>query len=131
MKKYCLWMIMAIGSAGLLAGCSESDDKTASTDSAQTAPATTSATTPPQTAAQDAGQLPSSGKVLKAIHAGGYTYMEVENNGKQLWIASNMLKVKRDDNVVWSDAALMKNFKSSSLHRTFDEILFVSSIQIK
>jgi len=77
------------------------------------------------------GQVPSSGKVVKAMHAGGYTYMELENSGKVFWIAATMMNVKRDDNVAWGDAAVMRNFKSPSLRRTFDEILFVSNAKVQ
>jgi len=82
----------------------------------------------PATAA--ATNLPSGGKVLRAMHAGGYTYMQVENDGRQFWVASNMINVKHEDHVSWASAALMKDFKSTSLRRTFNEILFVSSVKI-
>lgn len=75
-------------------------------------------------------QLPKNGKVMKAMHAGGYTYMQVEKDGKEFWIASTMMNVKKDDYVRWSDAAVMKNFSSSTLHRTFDEILFVTNAEL-
>jgi hypothetical protein len=41
-----------------------------------------------------------------------------------------MMRVKQQDNVQWADAAVMKNFASKSLHRTFDEILFVSNASV-
>jgi len=64
------------------------------------------------------------------MHAGGYTYMEVENKGKQFWVAAPMMNVKRNDHIAWSDGAVMKNFTSSSLRRTFDEIIFVSAAKV-
>jgi hypothetical protein len=79
----------------------------------------------------DQYQLPTEGKVLKAMHAGGYTYMEVENHGKRFWIAATMMNVKRNDHIKWSDAAVMQNFTSSTLRRTFDEILFVTAAQVE
>lgn len=75
-------------------------------------------------------QLPKNGKVLKAMHAAGYTYMQVEKDGREFWIASTMLNVKKNDHVRWADAAVMKNFTSSTLHRTFDEILFVTNAEL-
>jgi hypothetical protein len=81
-------------------------------------------------AASDPYQLPKNGKVIKAMHAGGYTYMQIEKDGKEFWIASTMLNVKRDDYVRWADAAVMKNFSSSTLHKTFDEILFVTNAEL-
>ncbi|MCG6968664.1 MAG: hypothetical protein LJE85_02765 [Gammaproteobacteria bacterium] len=81
-------------------------------------------------AASDPYQLPKNGKVIKAMHAGGYTYMQIEKDGKEFWIAATMMNVKRDDYVRWADAAVMKNFSSSTLHKTFDEILFVSNAEL-
>ncbi|MGD8594803.1 MAG: hypothetical protein PVF82_18395 [Gammaproteobacteria bacterium] len=81
-------------------------------------------------AASDPYQLPKNGKVIKAMHAGGYTYMQMEKDGKEFWIAATMMNVKRDDYVRWADAAVMKNFSSSTLHKTFDEILFVTNAEL-
>ena len=75
--------------------------------------------------------FPNSGKVIRAMHGGGYTYMKIENNGTEFWIASTMINVKRNDIVNWTDASLMKDFKSSTLRRTFDEILFVTAASVK
>jgi hypothetical protein len=80
--------------------------------------------------ANDPYQLPKNGKVIKAMHAGGYTYMQMEKDGKEFWIAATMMNVKRNDYVRWADAAVMKNFSSSTLHKTFDEILFVTNAEL-
>ena len=85
---------------------------------------------PTQASSSDRYQLPKNGKVVKAMHAAGYTYMQVENSGKEFWIAATMLNVKKDDHVRWADAAVMRNFTSSTLHKTFDEILFVTNAEL-
>ena len=56
--------------------------------------------------------------------------MQVETDGKEKWIAATMMNVKRHDTVSWTDAAVMTNFTSSTLRKTFDEILFVSKASI-
>jgi len=115
----------------LLSACSK--DKTEQT-SAPAQAANTSSNSPtsaPKETQSVQGNIPKSGKVIKAMHAGGYTYMELEESGRVFWIAANMMNVKRNDQVVWADAALMKNFKSPSLRRTFDEILFVSQASVQ
>lgn len=81
--------------------------------------------TAPQTGA-NAGQ----GKILQSMHASSYTYMEVDMGGKKVWIATNAMPVNNGNTVRWRDAAVMKNFTSNALHRTFDEILFVSYAEI-
>lgn len=77
-------------------------------------------------AAGNSGQ----GKIVQTMHASSYTYMEVDTGGKKVWIAANAMKANTGETVRWRDAALMKNFTSNSLHRTFDEILFVSYAEI-
>lgn len=87
---------------------------------------------PEQQAAIDAAKgLPKQGTVVEMMHAAGYTYMKVDTgSGAPVWIAATMMRVKPQDKVQWADAAVMKNFASKSLHRTFDEILFVSNASI-
>jgi hypothetical protein len=73
---------------------------------------------------------PVSGKVLNAMRGGGYTYIELENNGKIFWIASSVINVKRNDEVTWEGGSVMTNFTSYALNRKFDEVHFVKSIKI-
>ncbi len=70
------------------------------------------------------------GKVLETMHASSYTYMNVDTGGKKIWIATNAMQVNNGDTVRWRDGAPMKNFTSNALHRTFDEILFVSFAEV-
>jgi starvation-inducible outer membrane lipoprotein len=123
MKKQLLVILTCIALG--LAGCSDSKDesKNAKSQTQEPAPSTAQATSP--------SGPPTNGKVVKAMHAGGYTYMQVESQGKQFWVASTMMNVKRNDHVAWSGAAVMKNFNSPTLHRTFEEILFVSTAKVE
>ena len=141
MKRFSLIALSALCAALLsLIGCSESAD-TQSKNAQPAAQATTQAPSQmpagqplnaQQQAAIDAAKgLPKQGTVKEMMHAAGYTYMDVDTgNGKPIWIAATMMRVKAGDKVQWADAAVMRNFKSSSLHRTFDEILFVSNASV-
>ncbi|WP_455204622.1 hypothetical protein [Kaarinaea lacus] len=125
--------VLLVCSLLVLNACSKSED---TTTAEQQSAAPTQTTIPQQQTSQpsapaSASELPKRGKVVKAMHAGGYTYMQVEDKGKQFWIAATMMNVRRNDNVTWTDAAMMRNFTSSTLHRTFDEILFVTSAEIE
>ena len=131
-----------------LIGCSESTDtQTAQQASEQgtiTGPAPklpTNHNLPPEAPATPptmahpmpsmAGDMPTQGTVKEMMHASGYTYMNVDTGtGKNVWIAATMMRVKPENKVQWSDAAVMRNFNSKSLHRTFDEILFVSNASV-
>ena len=84
-----------------------------------------------QAAIEAAKNLPREGTVLEMMHAAGYTYMQVDVGAdKPMWIAATMMRVQPQQKVKWTDAAMMKNFPSKTLHRTFDEILFVSNAQV-
>ena len=73
---------------------------------------------------------PTTGKVINALRGGGYTYMKLENDGDQFWVASSVINVKRNDVVAWDGGAVMTDFTSFALNRRFKEIHFVNSIKI-
>lgn len=134
MKRFSLVALSAV-LIGLL-GCSESTD----TQSQNAQPADQATAQAPaghplnaqqQAAINAAKDLPKQGTVKEMMHAAGYTYMNVDTgDGKHVWIAATMMRVKPENKVQWGDAAVMRNFNSSSLHRTFDEILFVSNASV-
>ncbi len=136
-------------SAALLAltACSDSDDAKPTAEAPAAAPAqqTPTQTTPQQSTAPagqplspaqqqalaEAATMPKQGTVLELLHASGYTYMKVDvGSEKPLWIAVTMMRAQPNDTVQWGDAAVMRNYTSKALHRTFDTILFASSASI-
>ncbi len=70
------------------------------------------------------------GKVVSSADAGGYTYIEVSQSGKNMWIAANEIKVKKGDRIRFSDGAVMTNFRSKTLNRTFAEVMFVNQAAV-
>ena len=82
-------------------------------------------TQPPhsQTAAmQDSGL---SGRVVETMDSGGYTYAQIETaSGKKLWLAVPKTKITKGQNMSFIPGATMMNFRSKTLKRTFDEIIF-------
>jgi hypothetical protein len=138
-----LFGICTLGCALALVACSDSDSKNKQAAESSKSEVTTAPTQAPaqpgaqqltpsqQEALAAAKGLPKQGKVLEMMHAAGYTYMNIDaGTDKPMWIAATMMRVKPDQQVKWSDAAVMKNFTSKSLHRTFDQILFVSNAQV-
>jgi len=128
-------LIMSVFALAVTA-CSDSTEPKA-TDQQQAAPASNSQSAAPtlnptqQAAVNAAKDMPKQGTVLEMMHAAGYTYMNVDTgDGKQVWIAATMMRIKPQQKVQWADAAVMQNFKSASLHRTFDNILFVSNASV-
>lgn len=104
-----IWLIALAASLGITA-CS--DKKTAATEAAQPVVSSTA---------------PNVGQILQLIQSGGYTYAEVKaGNGQTVWMAGSPLQLKAGDSVQWGDYAVMRNFTSKGLGRTFDQILFVN-----
>ena len=86
----------------------------------------------PGTAAKGASeaQLPQKGKVLSAIPAAPYIYLEVSQNKKTLWLAANALPVKKGDVIRFDNGMVMNNFHSKTLNRTFPSVLFVNQVVV-
>lgn len=109
-----------------LSACSKKEEAPAAaapTAANTAAPAPAAPATPPSLSAS----APNSGKVLQVLQAGSYTYAEVEADGKKLWIAGGPIQIKAGDTVQWGNYAVMNNFTSKSLNRTFEQILFVDN----
>jgi hypothetical protein len=90
---------------------------------------------PPMGAAKEARgtpevQLPQKAKVLSAIDAAGYTYLEVTQNKKTLWLAGTKVTVKKGDVIRFDDGMVMTNFESKTLKRTFPSVMFVNRVVV-
>lgn len=70
------------------------------------------------------------GKVVETMNSGGYTYVQVEENGQKLWVAVMETKVSKGDVVEFPDSPPMVNFQSKTLNRTFDKIIFAPGLRI-
>ena len=70
------------------------------------------------------------GKVLETMNSGGYTYVQVDENGQKLWVAVMETKVNKGDMVEFPDSPPMLNFQSKTLKRTFDKIIFAPGLRI-
>lgn len=63
-------------------------------------------------------------KVLESINSGAYTYIKVEEKGEQYWAAIMKTPIKVGSSITIKEQVWMKNFKSKTLDKTFDKILF-------
>ena len=66
--------------------------------------------------------------VLETMSSAGYTYIRVEENSINYWIALPETKVTVGEQISFYEQMLMEDFTSRSLNRTFDRILFVEAI---
>ena len=69
-----------------------------------------------------------SGKVVETMNSGGYTYVSLEKNGKRTWVAMPETKVKVGQVLTCQPGMEMKAFKSKTLNRTFDSIIFSGGV---
>jgi len=74
--------------------------------------------------------LTQSGKVLSTISVPSYTYVEVSQGKKTMWLAAATSPVKKGDMVRFDDGMVMTDFYSKSLKRSFPRIAFVNSLVI-
>lgn len=75
-------------------------------------------------------QLPLKGKVISATDTHQYTYIEVKQDQKIVWLAAPSIAVKKGDVIRFEDGLVMTNFFSKSLKRTFPSIIFVGKVVI-
>jgi len=69
-----------------------------------------------------------SGKVLETMDSGGYTYVNIQKKGKSKWVAVPQTKVTVGQQISFAPGLVMMDFKSNTLGRTFDSIVFSTGI---
>lgn len=74
--------------------------------------------------------VPNKGKVLEVIDTSMYTYLQVTGDKSPVWLAASKFKVAKGDTVNYSNGAVMSNFHSKSLNRTFESIIFVDKASV-
>jgi len=69
------------------------------------------------------------GKVLETMEASGYTYVSLDDgSGNVVWAAVPKTVVEVGEEVTLQGGAVMSNFSSKTLNRTFDSIIFASGL---
>jgi len=88
----------------------------------------TTANSASPTTGADSAQAGISGKVVDTMDSGGYTYVQLEQDGKKLWVALPKTAVKKGQMITVSPGMVMENFESKTLKRKFDRIVFSGGI---
>jgi len=70
------------------------------------------------------------GKVKELINGGGYSYLLIETDGQKFWVAGTQISTKVGDMVSYIENVSMSNFTSRTLKRTFDHIVFASTLAV-
>ena len=67
-----------------------------------------------------------SGEVIDKIDAGNYTYLQLKENDNVYWVAVPTMQIENGEQIFFTEYMEMKNFKSETLDRTFESVLFVN-----
>ena len=72
------------------------------------------------------------GEVVTVLQANAYTYLEIKEATKlTFWVATNGVDAKVGDYVRFQKELITQNFKSTTLKRTFKELMFVSHLEYR
>ena len=69
------------------------------------------------------------GKIVQAMDAGTYTYLELATDKGNLWVAAPKMEAKVGATVRFETGVEMRDFESPTLKRTFDSIYFVTGVE--
>jgi len=75
-------------------------------------------------------QEPPAKVVVETMDSGDYTYAKIKAGGDTYWVAAPRTAVKVGDRVEHPQGAVMRQFESKTLKRTFDSILFVDRLVV-
>jgi hypothetical protein len=85
-------------------------------------------TAPAATSAVSLDGKPIKGKVLETMNAAGYTYIKIDSDLGQAWVAVPESKVEVGQVVMANPGMAMADFESKTLNKTFDVIIFSSGL---
>ncbi len=77
-----------------------------------------------------ADNTPKAATVAETFNAGNYTYIKIDDDGRELWLAAQPIRVSAGDKVEYIGGVPMKNFYSRSLERTFEDLLLITRIKV-
>ncbi|GAB1351152.1 hypothetical protein MASR1M107_33670 [Ignavibacteriales bacterium] len=66
------------------------------------------------------------GKILEIIQTSAYTYMRLEEEKGEIWVAVQKVDAKVGENLFFTQSMEMKNFEGKEAGKTFETILFVN-----
>lgn len=67
--------------------------------------------------------------IEEVLHSGGYTYVKAREEGVLFWIAGPQSALQKGATLTLSAQMWMEDFKSSTLNRTFEAIMFVQEFE--
>ena len=71
------------------------------------------------------------GKVLEVVAAGSFIFILLDRGEQQIWATVPAVEVKVGEEVTLLNANIFNNFRSKSMNRSFDELIFATGIEGK
>ena len=88
------------------------------------------ASVPPQPQTRQQAKPQAGGSVVKEVlQTSLYTYLQVTQGDKTIWLAGPKLDIKVGDTVRFPAGVTMSNFHSKELNRDFPQVIFVGQVQ--
>lgn len=69
-------------------------------------------------------------RVVSAQNTLSYTFIEINRDGKTLWLAADVIALQPGDYIKFDEGYLMLNFHSNDLERTFSNLTFVENVKV-
>ena len=70
------------------------------------------------------------GKVVSVVDAKQFTYIELQEGKKTLWLASPAITVKAGNTISYADGEIMAKFHSKALNRDFTNVMFTTRVVV-
>lgn len=109
-----------------VAGCSDAPAADQAADPGRAALAASHGTAPGGGGAAPSGEV-FTGVVAETMSSGGYTYVRLTSDDREVWVAANEAAVKVGESLTVALDMPMAGFHSNTLDRDFDLIYFVSA----
>lgn len=68
--------------------------------------------------------------MVSSLKVESYTYVEVSHDNKTEWIVVDLMELQPGSQVKYEEGAVMDNFYSKFLNRTFPRVMFVSDFSV-
>lgn len=71
-----------------------------------------------------------SGTVTETMDTAGYTYVKVDTDTEEVWVAAPEFEVKVGDPVIVGQSMPMPNYHSNTLNRDFEVVYFAGNVAV-
>jgi len=123
MRKKITYLITGLALSLWITGCGDQGHK-----AEESTPATQTTATAPAATDAEAPVVMVTGTVKQTLTGGGFTYVLLDEKGKETWYAMPESTVKEGDTITIQAGSTFPNFYSKALDRTFETLIFSPGI---